>query len=472
MLQLVDVVSQDPRTFEQVIGSRKLEELVALAKPLRGLRVLHLNATPYGGGVSEILRSAIPLLNDLGLVADWKIISGNDEFFDVTKRIHNGLQGAREPLNEEQKATYMANSELNARAFEEEYDFVFINDPQPAAMLEYKGRRSGRWIGRCHIDTSEPNPQVWSFVLGYLRGYDAAVFTLPDFVPPDLPIDLVRFIPPAIDPLSPKNLDLPDQLARQILDWIGVSVEHPLITQVSRFDPWKDPLGVIAAYRIVREHVPDLQLALVGSMALDDPQGWDIYREISSESEADPLIHVFTNLTGVGNIEVNAFQAISRVVVQKSIREGFGLVVSEALWKGTPVVAGRAGGIPLQFGDGDGGILVDSVDQCAQAILQLLDRPDEARDRGRRGRERVGQHFLIPRLLLNEVMLMEELIRKRPIEAQPETDGVPRDPVCGMAITVDQIVVTAMFQGQEYRFDSEYCHRRFLASPERYLIRP
>jgi trehalose synthase len=470
MLQNVDVGDRSLESYRRIAPNDIIDELRARASVLRGARVVHINATPYGGGVSEILRSAVPLLNDLGIVADWKIISGDDKFFDVTKRIHNGLQGAAEALSEEQKATYLANARLNARAFEEQYDFVFINDPQPAAMLEYREKGSGHWIWRCHIDTSQPNPEVWAFVRSFLRNYDAAVFTMPDFVPPDLPIELVRFIPPAIDPLSPKNLELPEPLARQILDWIGVSSEHPLITQVSRFDPWKDPLGVISAYRMVREQVPDLQLALVGSMALDDPQGWDIYRQISAESEADPLIHVFTNLTGVGNIEVNAFQALSKVVVQKSLREGFGLVVSEALWKGTPVVAGRAGGIPLQFGDGDSGVLVDTVDECAQAILNLLERPDEARDRGQRGRERVRQHFLMPRLLLNEVMLMEELIQGRPI-GQREAGALPRDLVCGMVITEGQGVVSAMFEGREYRFDSEYCRRRFLASPGRYVVK-
>jgi trehalose synthase len=254
---------------------------------------------------------------------------------------------------------------------------------------------------------------------------------MPQFVPPDLPIARVSTIAPAIDPLSPKNVRLPQSTARQILDWIGIQLNRPLITQVARFDPWKDPLGVITAYREVRHEIPELQLALVGSMALDDPEGWEVYQQIQAESAADPLIHVFSNLTGVGNIEVNAFQRYSDVVVQKSLREGFGLVVSEALWKGTPVVAGRAGGIPLQMGtepvgtgvtaetshraeampaESVGGILVDSVEDCADGILYLLRHPEEAEELALRGRERVRQQFLLPRLLLDDLLLIGDVL--------------------------------------------------------------
>ena len=240
------------------------------------------------------------------------------------------------------------------------------------------GKGDGRWIWRCHIDTGSPNPAVWAFLRDSLGAYDAAVFTMREFVSPDLPIGLVEIIPPAIDPLSPKNLALPESTARQILDWIGMRLDRPIITQVSRFDPWKDPLGVIAAYRAVRRAIPGVQLALVGSMALDDPEGWDVYRQIQAAAADDPFIRLFTNLNGVGNIGVNAFQMLSDVVVQKSLREGFGLVVSEALWKGTPVVAGRAGGIPLQMADGTAGLLVDSVAECASAITDLLQHPNHA----------------------------------------------------------------------------------------------
>lgn len=252
--------------------------------------------------------------------------------------------------------------------------------------------------------------------------------------------------------------------ARGVLEWIGVELDRPLVTQVSRFDPWKDPLGVIAAYRLVREDVPGLQLTLVGSMALDDPEGWDAYRQVRDASRSDPNIHVFTNLTGVGNIEVNAFQRLSHVVIQKSIREGFGLVVSESLWKGTPVVAGNTGGIPLQMADGAGGVLVDGVEPCARAVADLLKHPDRARELAQAVRDRVRAHFLLPRLLLNELELMQELAAGRVV-----IPAQHRDPVCGMSVSPEKPAPAADFAGTTYRFCSDGCREQFQRSPEHYL---
>lgn len=419
--------------------------------------------------MSGFLRSTVPLLNDLGLVVEWKLISGENPFFEVTKAIHNGLQGAERSLTAAQRETYERTSEQNAAMLEESYDFVFVHDPQPAAILPLHGKDSARWVWRCHIDTSEPNPAVWGFLRTFLGGYDAAIFTLGEFVAPDLPIGRVEIVPPAIDPLSPKNLPLSEDLARQVLGWIGVQLDRPLITQISRFDLWKDPLGVIAAYDLARESVPDLQLALAGSMALDDPEGWQIYRQIGEAAEDDPNIHVFTNLTGVGNVEVNAFQRLSDVVVQKSLREGFGLVVSEALWKGTPVVGGRAGGIPLQMADGVGGLLVDDIEGCAEAIVALLSDRPRAQALAQAGRERVRQHFLLPRLVLNELSLMLDLARERPISPEPLVEGARRDPVCGMAIDSDREALQMTHAGKTFVFCSEACRARFRADPERYL---
>jgi trehalose synthase len=262
-------------------------------------------------------------------------------------------------------------------------------------------------------------------------------------------------------------MPLPDATAREVLEWVGVHPERPLLTQVSRFDPWKDPLGVIAAYRLVREQVPGLQLVLAGSMALDDPEGWEIYRQLEQEARADPEIHLLTNLNGVGNVEINALQRLSDVVVQKSSREGFGLVVSEALWKGTPVVAGRAGGIPLQMADGVGGTLVEDTTQCAQAIAALLADPEQARALGARGRARVREHFLIPRLVLNELALIAELLDgRRPASSVASSAG--RDPVCGMAIS-DPDAPAAEHAGVRYLFCSQTCRTRFLANPGRFV---
>jgi len=253
------------------------------------------------------------------------------------------------------------------------------------------------------------------------------------------------------------------------LDWIGIIFNRPLLPHTSRFDPRKDPLGVIAPTNLVRQEIPEVQLALVGSMALDDPEGWDVYHQIKSVSDTDPLIHVFTNLTGIGNIEVNAFQRLSNVVVQKSIREGFGLVISEALWKGTPVVAGQAGGIPLQMANGVGGILVNTVEECATAILQLLKNPQQAKELAARGRERVREHFLLPRLLLNELSLMSDLTKEQPIQRRSVTETVCRDPVCGMAIHKEISALMATHGHQKYFFCSDACRLRFLEAPDHYV---
>ena len=409
MLQKVAVGHWSLGSYRGVVPEHILEALDEQAGALRGARILQINATAYGGGVSELLRSAVPLLNDLGLAVDWGVISGSQAFFRATKALHNGLQGSSNPLSASDRAAYLDCARENAAALDDGYDFVIVHDPQPAALLQVHGKGDARWVWRCHIDTSEPNPETWAFLRPYLSEFDAAVFTMPQFVPPDFPVARVEVIAPAIDPLSPKNLELDFDTAGQILEWIGVPLPGRLVTQVSRFDAWKDPLGVLAAYRLVREEIGELQLALVGSMAFDDPEGWEVYRQVAEHAAGDPQIHLYTNLTGVGNVEVNAFQRLSEVIVQKSIREGFGLVVSEALWKGTPVVAGRAGGIPLQMPDGIGGTMVDSVEECATAMLSLLGDRALAEQLGASGRERVREHFLLPRLLLEELQLLATL---------------------------------------------------------------
>jgi trehalose synthase len=466
MLDIVDVGESSLGLYRGVAPDELLEAVSRTARELRGARVLHLNATPYGGGVSELLRSVVPLLTAEGLEAEWRIISGDEPFFQVTKAIHNGLQGAKVQLSDADRSRYLATSRANAAGFAADYDFIFIHDPQPAALLQFSGKGRARWIWRSHIDTAQANPEVWNFVRPFLAEYDASIFTLGEFAPTDVPTPVVEIIPPAIDPLNPKNLTLPEATARQVLEWIGVRTDRPLVTQVSRFDPWKDPLGVIAAYRLVRQEVPGLQLALIGSMSVDDPEGWEMYRAIRAAIAGDKNVHVYTNLVGVGNIEVNAFQALSDVVIQKSLREGFGLVVAEALWKGTPVVAGRAGGIPLQMADGTGGMLVDSVEQCAQAMVALLKDKARAQALGLSGRERVRRHFLIPRMVLDELSLMRRLA------AGARTSRVfewvsHRDPVCGMA--VEDASVTSAVEGLTLRFCSEQCRTSFAAAPERYL---
>ncbi len=409
MLQRVDLGPKSLGRYESVIGSEAVDELRELASPLRGARLAQINATSYGGGVSELLRSLVPLYRALGLQAEWLVIPGSTEFFTIAKGIHNALQGADFDLTEEAKDIYLKHKEMVAGSFEDSYDYVIVHDPEPVGLRELRGRDEARWIWRCHVDASESNQEVLAFLLPFIAQYDALVFTMEEFVPEQLRDRKPVIMPPGIDPLSPKNVALRIDLCRQILEWTGVRLDKLLITQVSRFDPWKDPMGVIEVYRHVREEVPDTQLALLGQMALDDAGGWEMYREIVGETSGDPDIHVLTNFTGVGNAEVNAFQSSSQVVLQKSIREGFGLAVSETLWKGTPVVAGRAGSIPLQMPEGVGGYLIDDNDDCVQKTVRLLRDPREARELGVAGRAHVREHFLITRLLADELRLLASL---------------------------------------------------------------
>lgn len=409
MLKLVDVPSKSLQRYEAVVRSGVVNELRELAAPLRGARVAQINATSYGGGVSELLQSLIPMYRDLGVEADWLVVPGEPRFFEITKAIHNSLQGAEFSLTQEDRDAYLSQNQVISDLLIDKYDYIIVHDPQPAPLRVLHGGNGAKWVWRCHIDTSYPNAEAFEFISPFVAEYDATVFTMEVFAPRDLPTRKLVIIPPAIDPLSPKNMALPTDLSRHILEWIGIELDRPLITQVSRFDPWKDPLGVIEVYRRVRQEVPDTQLALLGQMALDDPEGWDVYREIIKAAGDDPDIHVRTNVTGIGNIEVNAFQAESNVVLQKSIREGFGLVVSEAIWKGTPVVAGRAGGIPMQLPDGVGGYVVDNNDDYVEKVVELLSDPWEALEVGSRGRAHVGRNFLITRLLADELRLLGSL---------------------------------------------------------------
>ena len=409
LLKHISVGERSIAAYASIVGGEKIEELMSLAAELRGARVLHINSTGYGGGVAEILRSHIPLLRSLGIDADWMIIRGDETFFTVTKAFHNSLQGAEYCLDGRAKEIYLANNSRNARSLNGNYDYIVVHDPQPAAMRNLHSNGNAKWVWRCHIDTSKPEPTVWEFLRPYVETYDNLVFTMEQYVPADLPKEKIRIIPPAIDALSPKNMPLPKEFCRKIVSWVGIDTDRPLVTQVSRFDPWKDPFGVIEVYRTVKKHVPGLQLALLGHLAADDPEGWKIYDEISMASRNDPDIYLFTNYTAASSIEVNAFQHYSDVVIQKSIREGFGLVVSEALWKGTPVVATRAGGIPLQMEHGKSGYLVESVEECAEKVLYLLQHPAEARRMGFRGRQYVRSHFLAPRLLSDELSLLRSL---------------------------------------------------------------
>lgn len=408
MLQEIDVGTQPLEAYQDVIGRAAVDELRTLAEPLRGMRVAHINGTPYGGGVSEILRSLVPLMQSLEIDTQWLVIPADEAYFGVTKRIHNALQGAEQGLSKSDRDTYLQTNDHNAQLIERTFDCVIIHDPQPLALKAFRSGNSSRWVWRCHIDTSEPNPEVWEFLAPFVDQHDEIIFTMPQFTPPGLG-GRVRIFPPAIDPLSPKNRPLPEDLCSQLVNWFGVREDQPLILQVARFDPWKDPLGVIDVYRLVRSEMPDVQLALLASMALDDPEAWDLYHQVTEASGNDPNIHIATNLTGISNLEVNSFQRRADIVIQKSIREGFGLAVSEALWKATPVVAGHAGGIPTQIPYGFEKNLIESTEECAERVLALLRSPKEAQEYGKAGQEHVGERFLITRLLKDYITLLRDL---------------------------------------------------------------
>ncbi len=410
MLNLVNVGHKSLADYATIATRGLMGEIHALAEPLAGKRVVHLSATAFGGGVAEINYTLVPLMIDAGLEVEWRIIRGAEDFFNVTKTIHNALQGDPQGLGEAQQEIFGRYQELNAREFTDDYDFVIVHDPQPVGMIEHFPDSRAKWVWRGHIDFSEPNMQVLEFLLPSIRRYDAAIFHLREYVPKAQGMPECYIWPPAIDPLAPKNMALSPEDAAYIVDQFGIDVERPLLTQVSRFDPWKDPLGVIDAYRIVKEEFAEVQLALVGSMAHDDPEGWDYYNKTVEYADGDPDIFILSNLNNVGSVEVNAFQVHSRAVVQKSIREGFGLTVSEALWKGRPTVAGNVGGIRVQIENGVTGWLVDSPADCAAACIEILRDPESARQRALRGKEHVRRHFLTPRLLRDWLVLFNRLL--------------------------------------------------------------
>jgi len=398
--------------YQSIIFKDLLADIRRLAEPLQGKRVLHVNATSFGGGVAEILYTLLPLMNDVGLEAEWQVMTADSEFFNVTKSFHNGLQGAPVELPPEVRELYEDVNRRNAVQLSRHYDFVVVHDPQPCALRSWvadDGLGATRWLWRCHIDTSTPDRALYDYLLPFIRRYDRAIYTMAGYAPEGLDVPL-EVVPPAIDPLAPKNMTLVPDDAHYIVRQFGIDVDRPLLLQVSRFDPWKDPLGVVDAYRQVKAHYPDVQLALIGSMASDDPEGWDYLERLHAYVGGDPDVFVLSNLDNIGSVEVNAFQSHAAVVLQKSTREGFGLTVSEGLWKARPVVAGGVGGIPLQIQDGVTGYLVDSSAACAGRCLEILERPEPAQAMARRGKEYVREHFLTPRLLRDYLRIFNDML--------------------------------------------------------------
>ena len=408
------LTSEHPlRDYNVLISEEILSEIERLADGLKGLRVIHVNATPRGGGVAEILNSLIPLCRSVGIDAKWYVIPPDESFAVITKSLHHFLQGSPGYLTEEQMRIYLAHNEKAALELKSRSitgDVWVIHDPQVLPLVDFLPD-TGKAVWNCHIDTTEPNAFVRDILMPFINRYYRVIFTLEQYLFKGLSRDKVCIFAPAIDPLSPKNLSLPLAAAKQVLGELGVDPTRPLVTQVSRFDRWKDPWGVIDAYRTAKKDIPDLQLALVGVLAAqDDPDARDVLCGVQEYAGDDPDIHIFSDRSMVADQEVNAFQTASDVVVQKSIREGFGLTVAEAMWKGTPVVGGDCGGIRLQIRDGETGFLVSTSEDCAARIVTLIRNPDLARRVGQAGKESVRHHFLLPRLLRDHLALYASLV--------------------------------------------------------------
>jgi trehalose synthase len=389
-------------------GAGEIEELRALAKPLRGRSIEMINSTAIGGGVAEILNRLVPLAEELDLHFKWDVMTGGEDFFDVTKSFHNALHGAPYHASPRDFEIFLAYTERNRAALPLDSEFVVIHDPQPAALIDARKPGSNHWVWRCHIDLSHANRAVWDFLEKFVSRYDGAMFSSPEFSR-QLPIPQYLFYP-AIDPLSEKNQDLEPEFIAQVLARFRIDPMRPILTQISRFDRLKDPVGVIRAYRIVKRYF-DCQLVLAGGSASDDPEGAIVLKEVLREADNDPDIRAI-ELPAWAPLEVNALQRASTIVIQKSLREGFGLTVSEALWKKKPVVASAVGGIPIQIIHKHTGLLAHSVEGTAYQIRFLLSHPEIAAKLGEHGHQHVKENFLITQKLKRYLTLFLTLARR------------------------------------------------------------
>jgi trehalose synthase len=395
--------------FRHIVPDTRLAEIYNRAKKLYGKHIVHINATYQGGGVAEILYSLVQLMNDVGINAGWRILHGSQEFFEITKSFHNALQGAKLNLSEKKKRTYLLVNDNFARFTHLHHDCVIVHDPQPLSLIRAY-RKTQPWIWRGHIDLTNPHEELWDFLKGFLLKYDQVVMSSEKYFKEDLPVDQ-RLMFPAINPLSEKNKDISEKKMLMHIKTAGIPIDKPVITQVSRLDPWKDPEGVIDVFKMVKEKV-DCRLLFCYNVASDDPEGLLMYRKV--HRKANKLINNKDIVFVVGNNEtlVNSVQRFSNVIVQKSIREGFCLCVTEALWKGTPVVASNIGGIPYQIEDGQSGFLVEPQDNVgfAERIIHVLKNPDEARVVGEKGRDKVRREFLITRLLSDYLDMLNSIM--------------------------------------------------------------
>ena len=388
--------------YKDVVGRDVVGELYTLASHVGNRSIKMVNSTAVGGGVAEMLHRVVPLLNELGIETGWEVIKGGADFFDITKAFHNALQGKEEHFEQQVFETYLAYNEMNYQEMSFDEDLIVIHDPQPAALIDWQKKRKNKWVWRCHIDMSHPNQQVWDFLRSYVELYDAAIFSSPLFSP-QLKIPQYRFYP-AIDPLADKNRELDGDYVTSVMEKYEIPRDKPIVTQISRYDPWKDPVGVIQAFKMARRHV-DCRLLMVGDKAADDPEAEKILAQVNEAAGDDPDIKIIF-LTHSIPTEINAFQRASDIVLQKSIREGFALTVSEALWKYRPVIGGAVGGIPAQIIHGYTGMLVHSVEGASLQIRTLLQQSELAKRLGQNGHQRVKDEFLITTLLKRYLLLL------------------------------------------------------------------
>jgi len=395
--------------YRAIVGDEEVDELYLLAERLKGKSVQNINSTATGGGVAEILSRMVPLLRDLGIDAHWDVIKGNEKFFTVTKEMHNALHGLNVEVSKDDLEYFLEVNRQNQEEMDLFGDIVFIHDPQPIGLVEKREHNGNKWIWRCHIDISEPQKATMDFLRGFIDRYDAAVFSAPSFARSDIAAKQI-LISPSIDPLSEKNRELPQGVIDSVTERYCLDRNRPIVTQISRFDYFKDPLGVIEVYKKVKDHI-DCQLVLAGGGATDDPEGPQVLDQIRSAVQSDPDIHIIY-LPPSSDLEVNALQRASTVVLQKSLREGFGLTVAEALWKAKPVIATATGGIPLQIEHRHSGILAYSTAGMAHYLMELLSEPEYAAKLGMNGREHIRNNFLITRHIKDYLCLFISLYHK------------------------------------------------------------
>ena len=390
-------MAESLNAYKDIVGQECIDQLYQLAKVLKGLRITHVSSTQLGGGVAEILTNMIPLMQSLGIEARWEIIKGPQSFFECTKDFHNALQGNKILFTPSQLKLYEEVNEKNAKHLRdvlEDSHIVIVNDPQPAALIDHFPRRNNKWIWRCHVDGSRPNHFAWRYLSKFISGYDATVFSLVEFAHA-LPHPIF-VIPPSIDPLSDKNKELSEKEVQEIFGIYGIDPDRPMILQVSRYDRFKDQLGVIEAYRMVKKVNPEVQLVFAGSEAVDDPEGKKVLKDIRAVASDDPDIHILM-LASDAHLHVNALQRAATIILQKSIKEGFGLTVTEGLWKAKPVIGGNTGGIKLQIVDKYTGFIVNTPEGAAYRMRYLLQHAEKAQNMGTLGREFVREKFLITR---------------------------------------------------------------------------